>query len=105
MVQIAEDDHDALEVLAFSGSYAGKLEERREIENVEVEDASKISERQEEQKIAEDKRKGINEGSDEAGPSVFCPTYADYTSWTTTQGSTANRQSRAGSQEVEADSD
>ena len=61
MVQIAEDDHDALEVLAFSGSYAGKLEERREIENVEVEDASKISERQEEQKIAEDKRKGIND--------------------------------------------
>ena len=66
---------------------------------------SKTSERQEEQKIAEDKRKGINEGSDEAGPSVFCPTYADYTSWTTTQGSAANRQSRAGSQEVEADSD
>ena len=62
VVQVAEDDHDAL--LAFSRSYAGKLEERKGMENVEVEDAPKTSEKQEEQKIAEDKRKGIHEGSD-----------------------------------------
>ena len=94
--EVAEDDHDAKEALAFSRSFAGKVEEARDLvtkeaevkEKKEKEKATELKpdEMAEEARVREDKRKtyeeepipelvpfGVDEDRNQAGPSTPRP--------------------------------